>query len=65
MSDSGILFSYTDGVARITLNRPGRLNSLNDRMHEEITSAIANVEHDPGLRVLVFTGTGRAFCAGH
>lgn len=64
MNDSGILFSYAGGVARITLNRPERLNSLNDRMHEEIAAAIVGVEHDPGLRVLVFTGVGRAFCAG-
>lgn len=64
MNDSGILFSYAGGVARITLNRPERLNSLNDRMHEDIAAAIAGVEHDPGLRVLVFTGAGRAFCAG-
>jgi 2-(1,2-epoxy-1,2-dihydrophenyl)acetyl-CoA isomerase len=64
MKDSEILFSYADGVARITLNRPERLNSINDRMHEEIAAAIASVENDPDLRVLVFTGVGRAFCAG-
>ena len=64
MKDSGILFSFVDGVARITLNRPERLNSLNDGMHDVIAAAIASVEQDPALRVLVFSGTGRAFCAG-
>lgn len=64
MNDTGILFSFADGVARITLNRPQRLNSLSDGMHEEIAAAIARVEHDPALRVLVFSGSGRAFCAG-
>lgn len=64
MNDAGILFSFTGGVARITLNRPQRLNSLSDGMHEEIAAAIASVEHDPVLRVLVFSGSGRAFCAG-
>jgi len=64
MSDSGVLFDYAAGVARITFNRPERLNSLNDGMHREIAAAIAGIEDDPALRVLVFTGTGRAFCAG-
>jgi len=64
MSDSGILFDYADGVARITLNRPERLNSLNDHMHREIAAAIASIEYDRALRVLVLTGVGRAFCAG-
>jgi len=59
-----VLFSHADGVATIALNRPDRLNSLNDAMHGQIAAFLDRAEADPGLRVLVLTGTGRAFCAG-
>ena len=48
-------------IARITLNRPDRLNSFTAQMHEELRDAIANL---PDARVLVLTGAGRGFCAG-
>ena len=48
-------------VARITLNRPDRLNSFTAHMHEELRDALANLGD---ARVLVLTGAGRAFCAG-
>jgi 2-(1,2-epoxy-1,2-dihydrophenyl)acetyl-CoA isomerase len=64
MNDSGILFNYQDGIARITLNRPERLNSFNDAMHQAIFAALTSVENDPALRVVVLTGAGRGFCAG-
>ena len=51
-------------VSRITLNRPARLNALNDQMQREITGAIARAESDDGVRVVIVTGAGRAFCAG-
>ena len=59
-----ILFDIHDGVARLTLNRPEKLNSFNVRMHQELQAAFKqlNVEHAP--RVLVITGAGRGFCAG-
>ena len=52
-----------DAVARLTLNRPERLNALNSDMHAEIRSAIDTLEAERA-RVLVITGAGRAFCAG-
>ena len=52
------------GIARIVLNRPRRLNALNDRMQLEIAQAIADADTDPQTRVVVITGAGRAFCAG-
>ena len=64
MNDSGILFSCEDGIARITLNRPERLNSLTDAMHEALLAALCSVESDPALRVVLLTGAGRGFCAG-
>ena len=63
MSYASIQYACADGVARLTLNRPERLNSLNAAMHEEIRHALARVTGD-GARVLVITGAGRGFCAG-
>ena len=51
-------------IARITLNRPDRLNALNDRMQVEIAEAMARADRDPDTRVVIITGAGRAFCAG-
>jgi len=48
-------------IARITLNRPDRLNSFTVRMHEELRDALAKLGE---ARVLVLTGAGRGFCAG-
>ena len=59
-----ILFDQTDGVARLTLNRPDRLNSFNTDMHAEVREALAQVRDDANCRVLVITGAGRGFCAG-
>jgi 2-(1,2-epoxy-1,2-dihydrophenyl)acetyl-CoA isomerase len=64
MSFEHILFSAADGIARLTLNRPDRLNSFNDAMHAEVRDALARVEADRSLRVLLLTGAGRGFCAG-
>jgi 2-(1,2-epoxy-1,2-dihydrophenyl)acetyl-CoA isomerase len=58
-----ILFEVKEGIARLTLNRPERLNSFNTQMHEELRAALASI---PGssARVLVISGAGRGFCAG-
>jgi 2-(1,2-epoxy-1,2-dihydrophenyl)acetyl-CoA isomerase len=64
MMYQNILFQIADGVARLTFNRPDRLNSFNTDMHAEVRDAIANLIGDSGARVLVLTGAGRGFCAG-
>jgi 2-(1,2-epoxy-1,2-dihydrophenyl)acetyl-CoA isomerase len=64
MTHETILFGSTNGVARLTLNRPERLNAFNSVMHAEVADAIGRVESDPNARVLVISGVGRAFCAG-
>ncbi len=51
-------------ITRITLNRPDRLNALNDQMQVEIADAVAKADADPETRVVIITGAGRAFCAG-
>jgi 2-(1,2-epoxy-1,2-dihydrophenyl)acetyl-CoA isomerase len=58
-----ILFSIDRGIARLTLNRPDKLNSLNTQMHAEVRQALDEV-HRGAARVLVLTGAGRGFCAG-
>ncbi|ARP90657.1 2-(1,2-epoxy-1,2-dihydrophenyl)acetyl-CoA isomerase [Bordetella genomosp. 9] len=64
MSYEQILYRVTEGVARITLNRPERLNSLTDVMRAEIADALAQAGAEPGLRGVILTGAGRGFCAG-
>jgi len=63
MSYDTILFSLDGGIARLTLNRPDKLNSFNTHMHSEVQQALARL---PGsdARVLVLSGAGRGFCAG-
>ncbi|HKX58502.1 MAG TPA: enoyl-CoA hydratase-related protein, partial [Steroidobacteraceae bacterium] len=63
MTYESILYASADGIARLTLNRPDRLNSLNAAMHAELRDALKRVTAD-GSRVLVLTGAGRGFCAG-
>ncbi len=64
MAFENILFSIEAGIARITLNRPDRLNSFTVAMHGELREAISAVKADPTARVLLLTGAGRGFCAG-
>ena len=52
------------GIVQITLNRPDRLNAMNNRMFEEISGLVAAVAADETVRVVIYTGAGRAFCAG-
>lgn len=59
-----ILFDVEDGIATITLNRPDKLNAYTTEMGDEVTHAFRSVQRDDDVRVLIFTGAGRAFCAG-
>lgn len=58
-----ILLDKDSHIARLTLNRPERLNALNEQMFMELNQALEEVAGDPEVRVLVLTGAGRAFCA--
>lgn len=64
MSFETIIFSVQDGAARLTLNRPDRLNSFTVQMHDEVSDALDTVEGDASIRTLLITGAGRGFCAG-
>lgn len=59
-----IRYAAEAGIARITLDRPERLNSFTAEMHLELQHALGRVAADRSLRVLVLTGAGRGFCAG-
>jgi enoyl-CoA hydratase/carnithine racemase len=59
-----VTYSVSDGVATITLNRPDRLNALNDEMYAGILAAFDQTDADDGVRAVIVTGAGRAFCAG-
>jgi 2-(1,2-epoxy-1,2-dihydrophenyl)acetyl-CoA isomerase len=61
MNYETIDFKLDDGVARITLNRPDRLNSFTAQMHQELRNALIQAEN---ARVVIVTGAGRGFCAG-
>jgi 2-(1,2-epoxy-1,2-dihydrophenyl)acetyl-CoA isomerase len=61
MTFETITFAQSDGVARITLNRPDRLNSFTRQMHGELRDAL---DRSAEARVVILTGAGRGFCAG-
>ena len=64
---SSIVQSERDGIARITLNRPDKLNAFSDAMFRELHGAIDRIEQAAtagDVRVLVVAGAGRGFCAG-
>lgn len=64
MAFETIIFEVDEGVGRLTLNRPDRLNSFTVQMHGEVSVALTQVEDDPSIRALLLTGAGRGFCAG-
>jgi enoyl-CoA hydratase len=65
MAFTTLLYAVSDGIARITLNRPDKLNALNGAVIAELGDAIGHVEGDPGVRGVILTGAGpRAFVAG-
>jgi len=58
-------YSVKGRIARITLNRPRRLNAIDERMPREIRRAVEAANDDERVHVIVLTGAGRAFCAGY
>lgn len=64
MENHLVLTDKREGFRVITLNRPDRLNSFNEHMHEALMAALCGAEEDPACRAVVLTGAGRGFCAG-
>jgi len=52
------------GVATITLDRPDRLNALTFEVYDELRDTFRQLDTEPGVRAIVLTGSGRAFCSG-
>ena len=59
-----LLCSVEDGVATITLNRPGKRNALSDLLTPALRQSLLDLDTAPDVRVVVITGAGKAFCAG-
>ncbi|MEP6884281.1 MAG: enoyl-CoA hydratase-related protein [Gammaproteobacteria bacterium] len=59
-----LIFARREGIAQVTLNRPDRLNALNLALITDLRTAAAAIDADPGIRAVVLTGAGRAFCSG-
>jgi len=64
MSHQFIRSETAGGVTRITFNRPDVLNSFHSRMSAEVRTVLEAAESDAAVRVVLLTGSGRAFCAG-
>ena len=64
MSFDTVIIERHDKVALLKLNRPEALNSFNTMLRQELLAAVREVNDDDGIRVVVLTGSGRAFCAG-
>ena len=62
--EGSILFSVNDGIGVLQLNRPEVLNALNREVYAAMAEKLEEVAEDEAVRVLIFAGEGRAFCAG-
>jgi enoyl-CoA hydratase len=60
-----LLYEQLDRVARLTLNRPEKLNALSVALHTEVLQAAKQAEADPQIHAVIIRGAGRAFCAGY
>jgi len=65
MTFDTVNYAAADGIARITLNRPERLNAINAQLVSDLRDAVQRANADPDVRVIVLSGAGRAFCAGY
>ena len=64
MTFETILYEVEDGILTITLNRPDRLNAFNNEMRDEVIAALDLADADDAVKAIIFTVSGRSFCAG-
>jgi enoyl-CoA hydratase/carnithine racemase len=64
MSADEILYDVDDGVCTVTLNRPHKLNAVTSEVVAQLIAAFDRADGDDGVRAVIVTGAGRAFCAG-
>ena len=60
-----VIFKKEDRIGRVILNRPNKMNAINDSMPKEIENAIQLADSDPDIHVIILSGAGKAFCAGY
>ncbi|HXI03862.1 MAG TPA: enoyl-CoA hydratase-related protein [Candidatus Saccharimonadales bacterium] len=61
---TAFLYEEGDGIARVTLNRPDRLNALTFETYEQLTATFRAIAKRPSVRAVLLAGAGRAFCSG-
>jgi len=64
MDYEDLIYSVEDAIATITLNRPARMNALSPNLEHELHRAFDEADGDSAVRVIILTGSGKAFCAG-
>jgi len=64
-AEAQLLLEIADGIATVTLNRPGQFNALSCALISDLQSAFDRIAVDPAVRVVVLAARGRGFCAGH
>jgi enoyl-CoA hydratase/carnithine racemase len=60
-----LLVDVAEGIATVTLNRPGQFNALSSALLDALQAAVDRIAADPAIRVVVLAAAGRGFCAGH
>jgi enoyl-CoA hydratase/carnithine racemase len=64
MANDAVVYTVTDGVADVRLNRPDKLNAVNQAMFKGLGDAGDAIARDPSIRAVVLSGEGNGFCAG-
>ena len=64
MDNQVLLYEVKDEIAYVTLNRPDKLNAVNGELGDALKATWERVEEDPGVKVAILNGAGKAFCAG-
>lgn len=64
MVENILLIEKANGIATVTLNRPGSMNALSKDLRTALASAYQDINDDPDIRVVILTGAGKAFCGG-
>lgn len=64
MDYEAIIYEVEDNILTITLNRPEHLNAFNGQMSSEVHNALDRADADDNVKAIIFTGSGRGFCAG-
>ncbi|NDI01534.1 MAG: hypothetical protein EBY57_07020 [Actinobacteria bacterium] len=62
--DDVVLYEVSDGIAKITLNRPDQMNAWTGELSDELQARLGEADRDDEVVVVVITGAGKAFCAG-